>query len=346
MQNQTKRSIDDPGETSQGTARRAVSTSNYIQDNYVPSDRLAIVVRNRVTGETIQRVATAEKIKNPEFQAWLRYKNARGSDVYISQNTLRDDAHTRTKGDIETIRHVYLDLDKSADKSLQKIAESSLVPNPNYVLETSPQKYQVVWKVEGMAISQAETLQRAMAAEFGADRAATDATRVLRLPGFNNKKYEQDFQVRAERRSKQIYTTSDFRFPENEQQHPSHLDCQRAVSRPPTGALSQSERDWAYAQRRLADGITPQQVVEAITHFRQDKPNPNYYARQTVSRAYASTALAHGDSRDAVERVVSQIATHQPNPEAYARQIVSEMIKAQGQKEQDPEQPLDSSRAL
>jgi hypothetical protein len=34
----------------------------------------------------------------PEFQAWLRYKNANGSDIYLGQNPLRQDASTRTKG--------------------------------------------------------------------------------------------------------------------------------------------------------------------------------------------------------------------------------------------------------
>ena len=59
---------------------------------------------------------------------------------------------------------------------------------PNYVLNTSPDKFQVVWKVEGMTIEDRE---------FDGDAAATDSTRVLRLPGFANKKYEADFYVRV-----------------------------------------------------------------------------------------------------------------------------------------------------
>jgi len=342
MQNQTKRSLDSPSDESPGTVGRAVSTIDYLQDNYHPCDRLAIVVRNRVTGETIQRVATAEKIGSPEFQAWLRHKNARGADVYITQNTIRADARTRTKGDIEMIRHVYLDLDKSADEALRKIAESSLVPDVNFLLRTSPAKYQVIWKVEGMTVSQAEALQRVMAAEFGGDPAATDSTRVLRLPGFNNKKYEQDFEVRAEWRGRQIYRLSDFRFPDGDRQPQSRPYRGAARGKPTAAEPSQSERDWAYARRRLADGVSPQQLVEAIAHFRQDKPDPTYYARQTVSRAYASVALARGDAPSTVENVVSRIATHQPNPDTYARQIVSEMIEAQRQL--NLEQPLSSSR--
>ena len=94
-------------------------------------------------------------------------------------NTLKKDAHTRTKDDIETIRHLYLDIDRDGPAALEAIHTSSLVPNPNFVLETSPEKFQVVWKVEGIASDQAEAMQRAMVREFGGDPAATDSTRVL-----------------------------------------------------------------------------------------------------------------------------------------------------------------------
>jgi len=47
---------------------------------------------NRDFGETIQRITSAQKASSPEFQAWLRYKNANGSDIYIGMNPLRQDA--------------------------------------------------------------------------------------------------------------------------------------------------------------------------------------------------------------------------------------------------------------
>ena len=45
-------------------------------------DNAAILVRNRETGKTIQRIAKAETIASPEFQAWLAARSAAGSDVY------------------------------------------------------------------------------------------------------------------------------------------------------------------------------------------------------------------------------------------------------------------------
>src|ERR1700720_3645252 len=114
------------------------SASEYILDNFDAADRIAILVLNRDFGETIQRITSAQKAASPEFQAWLRYKNANGSDIYIGMNPLKKDASTRTKEEIESIRHVYLDLDHGGPEALEAIEKSSVVPKPNYVLNSSP----------------------------------------------------------------------------------------------------------------------------------------------------------------------------------------------------------------
>jgi len=40
--------------------------------------------------------------------------------------------------------------------------KSSLVPKANFVLTTSPEKFQVVWKVEGMTLEEAKALLHAL----------------------------------------------------------------------------------------------------------------------------------------------------------------------------------------
>src|SRR6202008_2689018 len=202
--------------------RPVPSASEYILDNFKPTDRIAVLVLNRQLGETTQRITTAQKASSPEFQAWLRYKNANGADIYIGMNALQHDASTRTKEDIEKISHVYLDIDHGGTASLEGLENSDLVPRPNYVLNTSPEKFQVVWKVEGMTIEEAEALNRAMVREFDGDAAATDSTRVLRLPGFANKKYEADFYVQARPESTQTYHLRDFKLQIDSQDAPRH----------------------------------------------------------------------------------------------------------------------------
>jgi DNA primase RepB-like protein len=267
------------------------SAAEYILDNFEPTDRIAMLVLNRNLGETIQRITSAQKASTPEFQAWLRYKNANGSDIYIGMNPLRQDASTRTKEDIASIRHVYLDLDQGGTEALRSVENSNAVPKPNYVLTSSPGKFQIVWRVDGVSLDDAEGLLYAMAREFAGDPAVTDATRVLRLPGFANKKYATDFPVHARKESSEVYGLRDFKL---------HIDPQDSPrihhSRPkhPFSArvdLSQSEHDWAFAKRSLARGEDPKEIIRQIAHYRAtDKSNPEDYARRTVSKAQAELA--------------------------------------------------------
>jgi len=282
----------------------------YIQENFEAAEWLAVVVRNRQTGETVQRVTTAEQIASHECQSWLRYKNAHGSDIYLSLNTLREHASGRTKNDVKDIRHLYLDLDEEGQRKLGSIYQDAAVPQPNYVLQTSPEKYQVVWRVEGIPQNDAEGLLRGLARRFGGDRAATDATRVFRLPGFNNKKYEQNFPVKlaAGTQPEPIYHQSDFRI-EPISSAPGTIsrgNTPAATELSSQSANTQSERDWAYAIHHLRHGDDPEDIVREITAYRtsdrcdsQDtsrlvsssKPNPRYYAEYTVSRAMAHLGM-------------------------------------------------------
>ena len=281
--------------------RSIPAASEYISDNFKPSDRIAVLVLNRNLGETTQRITTAQKAASPEFQAWLRYKNANGADIYVGMNPLKQDASTRTKDDIETIRHLYLDLDHDGTAGLEAIKNSDLVPQPNYVLNTSPDKFQVIWKVEGIAPGEAEDLQRAMVSEFAGDPAATDSTRVLRLPGFANKKYDQDFYVQARLESTQTYHIRDFKVPIDSQDAPRLQNEETARNhRVPGSTLTQSEHDWAYAKRALTRGDDPDLVTRRIADYRSDdKPDPNYYARHTVIKAQAELARQSGVERPA-----------------------------------------------
>jgi RepB DNA-primase from phage plasmid len=287
------------------------SASEYILDNFEPTDRIAMLVLNRDFGETIQRITSAEKAASPEFQAWLRYKNANGSDIYIGMNPLRKDAATRTKEDIESIRHVYLDLDHGGTEALQSVENSSAVPKPNYVLNSSPEKHQVVWKVEGMSLEEAEGLLHAMAREFGGDPAVTDATRVLRLPGFANKKYEMDFHVEARNESAEIYHSRDFKLHIDSQDSPRHNNYNRPKPQSsPRANLSQSEHDWAFAKRALARGDDPEEVMQRIAQHRAaDKSDPEDYARRTVTKAQADLDGKH----DKTESPGEQQGIHERN---------------------------------
>ncbi len=267
----------------------------YLRGSFDPTDRLAVVLVNRQSNSVIQRLATAEKIASEEFQAWLRYQNAQRYEVYVSMNTLRGDARGRTKEDVAVIRNVYLDFDHDGNAALQALLKRKDLPTPNHVVNTSPGKWQVSWQVEGFAKEEAEDLQRALARETGADPAATDCARVLRLPGFYNHKYDRPYLVRIEPHAAiagSIYRPEQFpKVPRQERAawNPASENGQPMARKQTPGGLSQSERDWAFARRALARGEPAEKVIAAIASYRRhDKHNPQYYAEHTVKKAQES----------------------------------------------------------
>ncbi|MGH9713656.1 MAG: DNA-primase RepB domain-containing protein [Candidatus Acidiferrales bacterium] len=266
----------------------SLSASDYVLDNFKISDRVAVLLRNRATDEVIQRIASVRDIAACDFQEWLKERNQAGFDIYIGMNTLKEGACSRTKRDIHEVRHLYLDLDYRGSEALRAIHNSDEVPKPNFVLDTSPGKHQVVWKIEGATPQEAEDLQERMAHEFGADIAATDASRVLRLPGFANRKYNAECLVRVTKHSDKTYNLRDFKIasgPVKGERTPEQTPPRLGGARE---ALTQSERDWAYAKRALARGDDPEEIIRRIADYRADeKHDPEYYARHTVAKAQA-----------------------------------------------------------
>jgi len=266
---------------------RSLNASEYVRELFGPADNVAILVRNRSTGHAVQTIAKAEAIASPGFQSWLANQSAAGSDIYVGMNPIKDPAYSRTKENIKDIRHVYLDLDNKGDEALEAIRNSPEVPAPNFVLDTSPGKHQVVWKVSGFTQDEAESLLHSLANKFGGDLAATDSTRVLRLPGFPNRKLSEEFIVQARQESDAVYTPREFTIDENPPEAPRHFgEAQERRRTLPNDHQSQSERDWAYAKRALARGDDPEVVIQRIADYRaEDKADPNYYARHTVTKA-------------------------------------------------------------
>lgn len=263
----------------------------YIRDNFEPEDRLAVVLVNKRADSVLQRLAGASKIAEPDFQAWLHQENARRFEVYISMNALRPEARGRTKRDIAAIRHIYLDFDDNGTAAVEALFKREDLPRPNYLVNTSPDKWQVVWKVEGFGLDQSEELQRGLVRECGADPAAIDCARVLRLPGFYNHKYGKPYLVKAEPLAVEIYRPDQFPklAAEDRSARLSAGSAGSDIRRSRTGDISQSERDWAFAKRALARGESPDVVVAAIaTYRRYDKHNPRYYAELTVKKAAQS----------------------------------------------------------
>lgn len=280
-------------------------STRYLRENFRPDDRLAVVLIQKQTHRVVQRIATAEKIAAPAFQAWLRRENAERSEVYVSMNTIKPNSRGRTKDDIAEVRHIYLDFDDDGTAAVQALMQRNDVPTPNYLVNSSSGKWQVVWKVEGFGQEDAERLMRHLVRETGADPAATDSSRVLRLPGFMNHKYSKPFLVRVETRSERTYGPENFPNVPNEGQEGRTMVGKEHTDRTSSShsGITQSERDWAYAKRALARGDSPDTVIAAIAHHRTgEKSDPRAYAQRTVRNAVESLAKERQLSENGPDR--------------------------------------------
>jgi hypothetical protein len=170
------------------------------------------------------------------------------------------------------------------------------MPSPHHVLESSPDKYQMVWRVKAYLPSAAEHTMRAMAREYGADPAATDVSRVLRVPGFRNHKYSKPHFVRdtIAQSPDRIYTPGDFpRYEERQVVVPAPTPRLGERHTPIADGVDQSRKDFAYALRQLEQGADPGVIRNKIADYRRPDgkhPNVEDYARRTVSSAQAHHA--------------------------------------------------------
>jgi hypothetical protein len=271
----------------------------YFRQHFNRDDRLAIALINPKTNYIKHEFRTAEQIVQPAYQAHLRAANAQGLNVYATVNTLRPGSTGRTKADVDEVRHVFLDIDANGREVLNKVLSAREMPQPHSILETSPGKFQMLWSVEGFQKDQAEAMTQNLAQHFGADQAVWDSARVLRVPGFRNTKYEQPHFVKdlvsASERPDRIYKPEDFPAYKIEREVP--VFGSRAAgesSRAAAGGMSQSDKDWAYVNRRLEAGDPPQEIIRSVADYRRAQGNkayPESYAKRTVEKAMRVNAF-------------------------------------------------------
>ena len=231
--------------------------------------------------------------------AWLSYENQHSrNNIYVTANPLRPNSRKRTKESIASVRHLYIDIDTDGDARLAALRASELAPPPTSILSTSPDKYQVLWRVEGFDFARQEQTLKLLAVAFGGDPACTDCNRVLRVPGFLNRKYDPAHRVTAEYPDDSIWTPNDFQLDAGVVDAVLFGDAD--ASRKPPLRHSNSESDWAWVSHELAHGKDAMTLTQELASRRSDKANPLYYAQRTVDMASACLWLIEGDGTEDV----------------------------------------------
>lgn len=78
----------------------------------------------------------------------------------------------RTRESIGAIRHVFLEAGHDGPTVLARMASRADLPEPSYVLHSSPGRAHIFWRVTGFGPEQVE-VQRQLARELDTDPAAT-----------------------------------------------------------------------------------------------------------------------------------------------------------------------------
>ncbi len=118
----------------------------------------------------------------------LEHANQRGAGIFGTVNQCKGN---RSKANVVKIRGCHADLDGVSAAQLQAIRAILL---PTMEVETSsPLRCHCYWLLnpkEALALETAEAINKSLVT-LGADKAATDASRLLRLPGFKHMKYRE-----------------------------------------------------------------------------------------------------------------------------------------------------------
>ena len=201
---------------------------NYVSTIGRPGDTLCFVaIEHNLDGirkdEVVvnEFVSFEEALTRASFEELTRAnntpsKNPRNtmSSIYLAMNTFPKELIGkrvgRTQENVVEVRALQADVDANGDATMEAIKSSASLPRPSIVVESSPGKFQGIWLVDGFQKEEAKPLMQAMAAQFNTDSAVADIARVMRVPGFVNRKYESAPVARTQSQSNARYTRADF----------------------------------------------------------------------------------------------------------------------------------------
>jgi len=274
------------------------AATDFLTRCFSPGESIALLLRRGNGDRSTQRIVRLEQVLTTRYLGWLAHQNTIGANVYVAANPLRSGSRRRTKESIASVRHLYIDIDFDGEARAAALRASDAVPVPTAILSTSPGKYQVLWRVEGFDFERQEMMLKQLAFAFGGDPACTDCNRVLRLPGYLNRKYSPAHSVRVEYPCDSTWNAGDFHL-ENAMAD-SVLPLRRIAGSLPMKRQTHSEQDWAWVLEELSHGEDAAKLTEALASRRSDKPNPLYYAQRTVDIASARQWLLKGAPIDDV----------------------------------------------
>ena len=195
------------------------SYARFIKAHFEPNDNVCFTLLDPEKKRPARNIfmPRADAL-DPNFVANLHEFN-KVYNVYVGMNAYNPalvgeiNNGGRTEGNVVGIRNLYADADVNGRETLHLITTSVDVPGEvTDILESSPGKFQFIWRVQDMPKEAAKEALRAIIQKFGTDEAVKDVARVLRVPGFKNLKYPAAPVVRVVRSHDKQFTRADFKL--------------------------------------------------------------------------------------------------------------------------------------
>lgn len=231
---------------------------------------------------------------------WLKHCNAGGYDVYFTPAELSGERLEKINKDNKKYKgsrrdyqhfisnqHIYIDIDANGATEyakLQKDIAAGKTLQPSCVVNTSPLKYHVYWKLN-TPITDIETHKlyiKTLADKYNADPAAVDSVRLLRLPGFFHK--TKNHFVKIISFTKNVYDLSQFIATE-----PSQTQSTASPSINENPANEQSREDFKTVCMLIMQGKSEPEIVSALQRnhasSKRGQHRQNDYFTRTIANA-------------------------------------------------------------
>ena len=119
--------------------RRSIELAqDFLNRCFAPGEFIALLLRREEPVSVTQRVVLLERAIASRYLGWLAHQNAAGANIYAAANPLRSGARKRTKESVDSVRHLYMDIDSDGEAMLAALQNSDRVPKPTAIISTSP----------------------------------------------------------------------------------------------------------------------------------------------------------------------------------------------------------------
>ena len=244
-----------------------------------------------------------------DMKSQLAAANDSGAGVFTILNPLV--AAIRKASEVESVHGQLLDLDEA---DLDPVL--AIMPTPHMVIETSPGRYHVHWKVHDCLLGQFKDCQKALAERFDGDPAVCDLPRLVRIPGFIHQKLDKvtgcltdpfiSHIVSMNNRS--AYSLSELFAPIGgvPKDRPKRVAHERFDPQQDVGEGGRNTALTQYCGRLISQGVSEGEAIATLSKWNKAHCLPPL-ADDEVDQTFASILKADAINKTPVKAVVEQL---------------------------------------